>query len=231
MFNSLRTCLLQNYLNRESVFTRRIAYQFKIDKPIYYPNRQMEMKQIEEQQKSQLIAEPEKKKPLSKDYYYKILGVPKNASIQEIKTAFYALAKRYHPDSLNSANAQQISKRFQEISNAYNVLTDEMARIEDDECGEIKSEDTLLNRVSASGNKILNTTTNKLKEFMGFNNTIMKVKSDGIYLFFFFSVFPIICLKHTLLVMFSITFIFHHYYDSNIWTKILLVTLLNRKYK
>ena len=180
MYNLLRRSLLQNYVNSESTSWRQIAYQFKTDKPIYYPNRQIEMKRIEEQQKSQLIAEPEEKKNISKDHYYKILGVPKNASIQEIKAAFYALAKRYHPDSLNSANAQQLSKRFQDISNAYNVLTDEMARIEYDETGEIKPEDTLLNRVSASGNKILNTTTNKLKEFMGFNDAMIKVKNEGI---------------------------------------------------
>ncbi|GBP05840.1 Chaperone protein DnaJ [Eumeta japonica] len=115
------------------------AYQFKVNKPIYYPNRQIELQRIEEQQKSQLVAEPGENKQLPKDYYYKVLGVPRTATLQQIKAAYYALAKRYHPDLSVSGNAsQQLSKRFQEISNAYNILTDETTRLEYDENGDIK---------------------------------------------------------------------------------------------
>ncbi|XP_065359691.1 chaperone protein DnaJ [Calliphora vicina] len=182
MFNPFsRTFLLQNFLIFNKIQCATVAYQFKVNKPIYYPNRQMEMQRMEEQQKSQLVAEPEENKQLPKDYYYKVLGVPKTASLQQIKAAYYALAKRYHPDLLNLENApQQVSKRFQEISNAYNVLTDESTRLEYDELGEIKDEESFFNKVSKSGNKLLNTTTNKLKEFMGFTdtNTLMNASKN-----------------------------------------------------
>ncbi|KAI8120831.1 hypothetical protein FF38_01425 [Lucilia cuprina] len=171
MFNSLtRSYLLQNFFQLNKLACASVSYQFKVNKPIYYPNRQIEMQRMEEQQKSQLVAEPEEHKHMPKDYYYKVLGVPKNASLQQIKAAYYALAKRYHPDLLNYENApQQVSKRFQEISNAYNVLTDESTRLEYDETGECHTEESFFNKVSKSGNKFLNTTTNKLKQFMGFS--------------------------------------------------------------
>lgn len=185
MLNSFsRARLLPNLFQASKMQYATNAYQFKVRKPVYYPNRQIEMQRIEKQQKSELVAEPEENKLLPKDYYYKILGVPKTASLQQIKAAYYALAKRYHPDLLNSENASpQLSKRFQEISNAYNILTDEATRLEYDEKGDIRSEDSFFNKVSKSGNKLLNTTTSKLKQFMGFNHesteTTSKSKNEG----------------------------------------------------
>ena len=55
--------------------------------------------------------------------YYDVLGVPKNASPQEIKSAYYEKAKIYHPDITRSTGAND-DKRFQEISEAYEVLGD-----------------------------------------------------------------------------------------------------------
>lgn len=54
--------------------------------------------------------------------YYKILGVDKNASEQEIKNKFRKLAKKYHPD-LNPDN-KEAEKKFKEVNEAYEVLSD-----------------------------------------------------------------------------------------------------------
>ncbi len=59
--------------------------------------------------------------------YYKILGVPENASQAEIKKAFRKLAFKYHPDT-NPGNEQAAAERFKEINEAYGVLGDESRR-------------------------------------------------------------------------------------------------------
>src|SRR5215469_10388134 len=70
----------------------------------------------------------------AKDYqkdYYKTLGVPKTATAAEIKKSYRALARKYHPDAnKGSADAEE---RFKEITEAYNVLSDEKQRKEYDE--------------------------------------------------------------------------------------------------
>src|SRR5579884_2424204 len=54
--------------------------------------------------------------------YYKILGVGKNASDEEIKKAYRKLARRYHPD--RNSGDKQAEERFKEISQAHDVLSD-----------------------------------------------------------------------------------------------------------
>jgi molecular chaperone DnaJ len=54
--------------------------------------------------------------------YYKILGVGKNASDEEIKKAYRKLARQYHPD--RNAGDKQAEERFKQISQAHDVLSD-----------------------------------------------------------------------------------------------------------
>ena len=59
--------------------------------------------------------------------YYRILGVPDNASQEDIKKAFRTLAFKHHPDT-NPGNEQQAEQRFKEINEAYGVLGDNNKR-------------------------------------------------------------------------------------------------------
>ncbi|HTJ47150.1 MAG TPA: DnaJ domain-containing protein [Kofleriaceae bacterium] len=58
--------------------------------------------------------------------HYKVLGVSKEATADEIKKAYRKLAKANHPDSTGGDKAKE--HRFKEISNAYDVLGDEKKR-------------------------------------------------------------------------------------------------------
>lgn len=70
---------------------------------------------------------------LQKDYY-KILGVEKGSTGKDIKKAYYELAKKYHPDTNKSdPNA---GKKFQEVSEAYEILSDDTKRREYDTYGQ-----------------------------------------------------------------------------------------------
>uniref|UniRef100_A0A6B2EDE8 Putative molecular chaperone dnaj superfamily n=1 Tax=Phlebotomus kandelakii TaxID=1109342 RepID=A0A6B2EDE8_9DIPT len=59
--------------------------------------------------------------------YYKILDVNRGASDGEIKKAYRKLALKWHPDK-NPNNLDEANKRFKEISEAYEVLSDERKR-------------------------------------------------------------------------------------------------------
>jgi len=66
--------------------------------------------------------------------YYKILGVSKNASVDEIKKAYRKLALKYHPDK--NQNNKTAEDKFKEINEANEVLSDPEKKRKYDELGE-----------------------------------------------------------------------------------------------
>ena len=64
--------------------------------------------------------------------YYEVLGVPRGATPDELKSAFRRLARQYHPDVNNSPDAEE---RFKEINEAYAVLSDDERRAAYDRFG------------------------------------------------------------------------------------------------
>src|SRR3989338_5429733 len=64
--------------------------------------------------------------------YYKILGVGRNASKEEIKEAYKKLAKKYHPDLNKNHDA---TEKFKEINEAASVLGDENKKSQYDQFG------------------------------------------------------------------------------------------------
>jgi molecular chaperone DnaJ len=63
--------------------------------------------------------------------YYEVLGVAKTASQEEIKKAFHKLAHKYHPDKGGD------EKKFKEINEAYQVLSDKNKRAQYDQYGRV----------------------------------------------------------------------------------------------
>lgn len=80
------------------------------------------------------------------DEYYEILGIPENASENDIKKAFRKLAKQYHPDSqFARENPLEAEEYFLKIKDAYEVLSDRDRRIEYDN-----------SRLTINGRRVLN---------------------------------------------------------------------------
>ena len=65
--------------------------------------------------------------------YYEVLGVNKGADETEIKKAYRALAKKYHPDA--NPGDKEAEKKFKEASEAYAVLSDPDKRRQYDQFG------------------------------------------------------------------------------------------------
>src|SRR5919206_1118371 len=69
----------------------------------------------------------------SKRDYYEILGVPKNASDEEIKKAYRKLAMKFHPD--RNEGDKNAEAKFKEAKEAYEMLSDAQKRAAYDQFG------------------------------------------------------------------------------------------------
>lgn len=65
--------------------------------------------------------------------YYKVLGVPRSAGADEIRSAYRKLAMKYHPD--RNAGDKQAEEHFKEANEAYQVLSDPQKRARYDQLG------------------------------------------------------------------------------------------------
>lgn len=107
--------------------------------------------------------------------YYEILGVPRNASNDDIKKAFRKLARQYHPDVNPGDNTAE--EQFKDINEAYDTLSDEQRRSEYNRSllGANRRKTSKANQVTANGN---GTSDNRqefdLWKFKDFSNTNTK---------------------------------------------------------
>ena len=67
--------------------------------------------------------------------YYEVLGVPKNASDEEIKKAYRKLAMKFHPDRNQGDAAKEAEVKFKEVKEAYEMLSDGDKRAAYDQYG------------------------------------------------------------------------------------------------
>lgn len=110
-----------------------------------------------------------------KENYYQVLNISRTASMDEIKKAYRALSKKYHPDS--NPRIEGAQEHFQKISEAYTVLQDLKKRKEYDKKLE-KQEQTIFsekqeNKQSFSNRKEQTINFNEMEEqfakFFGFH--------------------------------------------------------------
>ncbi|HEY6974202.1 MAG TPA: DnaJ domain-containing protein, partial [Nitrospiraceae bacterium] len=67
--------------------------------------------------------------------YYHTLGLARSASAEEIKKAYRRLARQYHPDLHSGAKKTEMEKKFKEVNEAHEVLSDPDKRKKYDQYG------------------------------------------------------------------------------------------------
>lgn len=72
---------------------------------------------------------------MAKDYY-QILGIPRNATKEQIKKAYRRLAMQHHPDR-NQGNEEWANEKFKEINEAFSVIGDPQKRSQYDQFGTV----------------------------------------------------------------------------------------------
>ena len=88
---------------------------------------------------------------MPKKDYYKILGIDKNASKDEIKGGFRKMARKYHPD-VNPDEAKS-GEAFKKINDAYQVLSDDKKKEMYDKFGVIDGEMPSYDQVGGQGGR------------------------------------------------------------------------------
>jgi molecular chaperone DnaJ len=71
---------------------------------------------------------------MAKRDYYQVLGIPREASEEEVKKAYRQLARKHHPD-MNKDDPKAAEEKFKELSEAYEVLADTEKRQKYDQMG------------------------------------------------------------------------------------------------
>jgi DnaJ-class molecular chaperone len=72
--------------------------------------------------------------------FYTLLGVQKHATSAEIKTAYRKMAQKWHPDRHPENEKEGAAKKFQDVKNAYTILSDETKRRDYNRFGDPSSE-------------------------------------------------------------------------------------------
>jgi molecular chaperone DnaJ len=72
---------------------------------------------------------------MAKRDFYEVLGVPKNASDEEVKKAYRKLAMKYHPDRNQGDAAKAAEEKFKEAKEAYEMLSDPQKKAAYDQYG------------------------------------------------------------------------------------------------
>lgn len=60
--------------------------------------------------------------------FYELLGIPESVSVTEIKNAYKQLARKYHPDVSPPGRVEEYTKRFIQVQEAYETLSDPSRR-------------------------------------------------------------------------------------------------------
>ena len=84
---------------------------------------------------------------MAKRDYYEALGVPKNASEDDIKKAYRKLAMKHHPDRNQGDGAKKSEEKFKESKEAYEMLSDAQKRAAYDQYRRGRSTPTFPSRI------------------------------------------------------------------------------------
>jgi curved DNA-binding protein CbpA len=126
--------------------------------------------------------------------YYAILGIPEDASFQEIRKSYRKLAKKYHPDRNKSSHAEETIKK---INEAFEILSDKRKRKQHDlessnifdlkDSNNEEKEQNLSNLKQTNSHKFANTES---KNNVGYDNYLL----DTIRSRFHILIEPSLCL-------------------------------------
>ena len=67
--------------------------------------------------------------------FYQVLGLPRTASAEDIKKAYRRLARQYHPDLHSGSKKAEMEKKFKELNEAHEILSDPDKRKKYDQYG------------------------------------------------------------------------------------------------